>query len=155
VMLIDWAALKYFKKFDTIDHWGDPNRMQAEILLRVDALRDFVGKPIFVTSGFRENDRGEHGSGNALDIVCPTLSLLDFYLSAERFGFTGLGVYPNWKWDGLETGGLHIDLRDLGARIGSNFAEFKGARWLAYKGADGKQVYTTLDKANLKRYGVI
>lgn len=155
MMLIDWAALKYFKPYGTSDKWGDPNRIKAELLLRVDALRDFVGHPIFVTDGFREGSRGEHGSGNALDIICPAVSLMDFYLAAERFGFTGLGVYPHWAYDGVITGGLHVDIRDLGIRVGSMNVEFKAARWFCYKDSSGKQVYTTLDTAHLKRYGVI
>lgn len=155
MMLLDWSILKHFKKYGTSDVWGDPNKLDATLLMKADDLREFVGMTIHVVSGYRDGDPREHGQGNALDLICPGLPLLDFYLAAERFGFTGLGVYPHWQWDGVVTGGLHCDVRPLGVRIGTHNTEYKGARWLAYKNDEGNQIYTVLNKENLKRYNVI
>lgn len=153
--LIDWSVLKYFKPYGTSDNWGDVEKLDAVLLMKVDDLREFVGSPIHITSGYREGDVKEHGHGLALDIICPAIPLLDFYLAAERFGFTGLGVYSHWKWDGIVTGGLHTDVRSLGLKFGRHNTEYKGARWFCYKDDQGKQVYTTLNKDNLKKYNVI
>lgn len=154
-MLLDWLALKHFKKYGTSDKWGNPDKLDATLLLKLDDLREFMGMPIQVTSGWRENDPREHGKGLALDIVCPGADLFSFYLAAERFQFPGLGVYPHWQWDGITVGGLHVDQRVLGVRIGSHNTEFKGARWFCFKNESSVQVYTTLNKENLKRFGVI
>ena len=155
MMLLDWGVLKYFKPYNTVDNWGDPDKMDSELLMKLDDLREFVGMPIFVTSGYRDGDPKEHGKGVAADVVCPNLSILDFYLAAERFAFRGLGLYPHWSWDGIVTGGLHLDTRNLGTRIGTHHTEYKGARWFCYKDESGKQIYTVLNKENLKKHNVI
>ena len=155
MMLLDWAALKHFQKYGTSDKWGDPDKLDAMLLMKVDDLRDSIGQPIHVTSGYRSGDTKEHGRGLALDIVCPGISLLDFWIEAERYAFPGLGVYSHWHWDGMVTGGLHVDQRMLGLRIGSHDTEFRGKRWFAFKNENGVQVYTTLTKENLKKWGVL
>jgi len=155
MILFDWSVLKYFKKYNTVDKWGSPEKMDAELLMKLDDLREFVGMPIFVTSGYRENSTGEHSKGLAVDVVCPGMPLLDFYLACERFAFRGVGLYPHWHWDGIVCGGAHLDTRTLGTRIGTHHTEYKGARWMAYKDESGKQKYTTLDLANLRKYGVV
>jgi len=155
VMLLDWGVLKHFKKYNTSDVWGDPSKLDAELLMKLDDLREFIGMPIHILSGYREGDPREHGKGTAADFVCPGVSLMDLYLACERFAFRGLGVYPHWSYDGIVTGGCHADTRDLGTRIGTHHTNYKGSRWLAYKDKDGVQKYTTLDLANLRRYGVV
>lgn len=155
MMLLDWGVLKHFQKFGSSDHWGDPDRLDAVLLMKVDDLRDSIGMPIHVTSGFRDGDPKEHGRGLALDIVCPGVPLLDFWIEAERYAFPGLGVYSDWHWDGVTTGGLHVDQRVLGTQIGGHPTEYRGARWFCYKGDAGVQIYTTLTKENLKKYNVI
>jgi len=155
LMLLDWLALKHFKKHGTSDKWGDPDKLDALLLMKLDDLREFIDKPIHVTSGYRAGDLKEHGAGRALDVVCPTMPLFDFYLAAERFGFTGLGVYAHWKWDGVDVGGLHLDQRVLGVKIGTENTQTRGARWFCYKDQTQKQIYTTLNEYNLKKYKVI
>jgi glycosyltransferase involved in cell wall biosynthesis len=31
-----------------------------------------------------------------------------------RFGFSGIGYYPDWEFQGIKCGGLHLDTRPLG-----------------------------------------
>lgn len=155
MMLLDWLALKHFKKYGTSDVWGDPDKMDAMLLLKLDSLRSFIDKPIHVLSGYREGDKKQHGMGLAVDIVCPDISLLDFWIAAERYNFNGIGVYPHWRYDGVVVGGIHVDERVLGTRIGSVSSDLMGARWLAFRDSSGNQIYTTLSKETLKRYEVI
>jgi hypothetical protein len=143
------SRLKNFKdsEFNQID------MMNELTLSKIDAVRDFFKCPVIITSSFRENDNGEHGKGNALDIIIlTTLSLFDQYLALERFGFAGLGIYPHWKHnkndpDEEPCGGFHVDERDLTDMVAS--------RWMAYLDDDGVQKYTALTYKNLINYGVI
>lgn len=109
-------------------------------------LQRRINSQIVVTSGFRQGDKAEHGKGQAVDIIVPDYKgrLLDLYMTAERFNFGGIGVYPEWSFNGVVTGGLHLDTRPL-----------TPGRWVGVKGADGVNQYLALDQATLKKYGVI
>jgi hypothetical protein len=77
--------------------------------------------------------------------MCPSIEVFDFYLTAERFAFNGIGVYSDWEADGQVYGGLHLDLRSG-----------KPARWFGVRDTcSGSNVYLSLDKETLKKYGVI
>jgi hypothetical protein len=101
---------------------------------------------IVVTSGYRQGDKAEHGKGQAVDIIVPDYKgrLLDLYMIAERFNFGGIGVYPEWSFNGVVTGGLHLDTR----------VNLTGARWVGVKVA-GSNEYLGLTQDVLKKYGVI
>lgn len=130
-------SYKYFSKKDVADfHNIDP-----VVLRRVDELREAMGRPIYITSGYRRGDPNAHGKGLALDIVCPGADLLQFYEEAEKLGFNGLGVYPHWKWHGRQIGGLHVDMWNA------------GRRWMGVRDPeDGPQYYIKLNAENLKKY---
>lgn len=84
----------------------------------------------------------------AVDLVVPDrgdLSPFDLLLAALRFGFTGIGVYPDWMYNNKKVGGLHLDVRP---------AQINGAQWLGIKD-DNKQTYLSLNEANLRKFGVI
>lgn len=144
--MTNFDGLKYFKP-DSKDSWGDPSKMDAGLLKMLDQLRELTKAPIYVTSGYRPTGSttdSQHKYGRAVDIMCPALSLLDFYMLAERVGFNGIGVYPHWHYQGTTCGGLHVDVRP-DAR----------ARWMAVKDDRNVQIYIALNKKNLKSYGVI
>ncbi len=127
-------------------NWGDVTKIDHGLLLKVDKLAALMKTKLYVTSGFRPNDFGsQHALGLALDIMAPdfTGDLLDFYLSAEKVGFKGVGVYPSWHYAGHTVGGLHVD-----ERLG------KAARWMGVL-ENGKQKYIAMSGENLKKYGVI
>lgn len=111
--------------------------------VRSELVKMSAGRTIFVSSAFREGDNKEHGKGLALDIICPEMELLDFYILATRFDWVGIGVYPDWQINGDICGGLHVDMREANA-----------ARWMGVK-EKGVQAYIALSKNNLKEHGII
>lgn len=153
----NFEDLRYFKADSTIDRWGDPKQMDRKLLLMLDELRHQLGQPVYVISGFRSPKPGrvsQHYYGKAVDIVCPAMrgDLLQVYLEAERFPFTGLGVYPHWKYNEWTVGGLHLDTRSLGETE-------RAARWmgiLAKEFDNGVEVhvqkYVSLNDENMRRY---
>ena len=151
---------KHFKSDSKIDKWGDASKIDLDLVLRLDRLRQFLGHPIYVTSGYRSKDMNWHGKGKALDITVPTWDdgLFELYLAAERFSFQGLGVYRDWFFQGRLCGGLHVDSRPLDGQA--------AARWLCVReGSEAckhpidvigiKQKYVGLNQDNLYEYGII
>lgn len=86
--------------------------MFAGTVARIVRLRRELGKPIYVTSGFRcmnhpvEKAKPEstflrpHVMGRAMDTPIKNPDRKEFIRLAIRHGFTGIGVYP---W------GIHLD----------------------------------------------
>lgn len=142
----DWAKLRFFKE---TENWGDPERMSPILLKALDDYRSVIKTPILVTSGTNGEhaSESEHYVGRAVDIMFPELlpaDLFDMYLIAERFPFSGIGVYPSWKLNGVIRGGLHLDVRPYGQ-----------GRWMGVLDENKKQVYVGLNKINLKNQGLI
>lgn len=136
---------KNFKRKSSIDSWGDFDKIQPVIIKKAQELRDLIGYPLIVTSGYRESKSSQHGLGLALDVIAPEYvakyGLRSFFLGAEKVGFKGLGVYPFWKYNKAVAGGLHIDERE-GVR----------ARWMGVLDPQQKQIYIALNKENLDKY---
>lgn len=159
--LEQWEDIKHFSPHSQIDNWRKPDSISGDLLKKLDAFRTSIGVPIFVTSGFRTgNKNSEHSKGRAADIVAPSFQygLLNLYLEAERFGFTGIGIYRDWVYDGKFSQGLHLDVRPLNDTI-------RGARWISYReGADDieqapslitiQQTYVSLDSEHLYELGI-
>ncbi len=122
--------------------------LSALLMAKVTAFQSYIACPVIVTSALREGDPAEHGKGLAIDIIVPAYEgrLMDLYLAAERFNFGGIGVYPDWHYNGMQSGGLHVDVR---------MAPGKGARWTGIKDKSGKNQYLALDKSTLSKLGVI
>ena len=141
-------STNFFPPDSALDNYGDYSRLDPILLARLNRFRLFVNSPVIITSGFRAGSTTQHGLGKAVDIVAPNFpsTLLDLYLAAERIGFIGIGVYPDWFY-GSKTnviGGLHLDVRSGAA-----------ARWLGVKDSDGKNQYYVLSEETLKNFGVI
>jgi hypothetical protein len=156
-----WDSLKYFKRDSTIDNWGDPDAISETILYPLDALRDFLNTPIIVSSG----TGGQHRAGSyhyvengacAVDIVIPRYSgnTIDLILAVLRFGFTGVGYYPDWRYNGKVVGGFHLDQRPLGMEE-SGVPKFKGKRWMGVKDIHGVRQYIPLTYDNIRQLGGI
>jgi uncharacterized protein YcbK (DUF882 family) len=146
--MTNFDGLLYFKPTGS-DNWGSAEKMDRGLLLKLDALRMFLKMPIHVTSGWRPSGKygvndSQHLIGLAADIVAPDVGLMDLYLAAERFAFTGIGVYPDWSYGGKVTGGLHLDVRTG-----------QPARWLGKSAGPGSMQYLALSAANLVKYGVV
>lgn len=121
------------RHFSIKENWGDPFKMEEDILFRLDDFRHYVGKPVIVHCGYGTDghvENSQHYVGKAVDIHVVNMELIDQYLAAERFGFTGLGLYPFWT-----NPGMHLDLRILSPGQ-------PAARW--YTWSDGK--YYSADK---------
>ncbi len=117
--------------------------MNQELILRLEALREFVGRPViiheaFATSGHAPNS--QHYLGNAVDLHIEGFSLIEMYLAAERFNFTGVGLYGPDVW---RNPGLHLDVRPLAKGQ-------PGARW-GCRMVEGKRVYGPLDEGFIRQ----
>lgn len=86
------------------------------LLQKLNSLRNKIGNPIIVTSGYRctvhnREVGGVKGSyhlfGMAADIYAPKIALKELLKSAEEIGFSGIGYYP-------ENNFLHLDIRLAG-----------------------------------------
>jgi len=135
-----WNELKYFSRNE---NWGDPDKINPKLLILLDNFREYLGVPIHINCGYSTSghtSKSQHYLGNAVDVNFKhKISLLDAYLAAERFNFTGIGVYPHWH-----TPGLHLDVRSLQENEAA-------ARWMAIS-TGGNQRYISLDKINIFRY---
>lgn len=123
-----WDRLKHFSPHSLVDQWGDPEKISTDLLLRIEAVRDFLGTPMIITSGYRAQDKNsQHSLGRAVDVVMPDWdkSALDLYFELERFSFPGLGLYRGWKYKDQDILGIHLDVRELGLK--------PNARWLGVR----------------------
>jgi zinc D-Ala-D-Ala carboxypeptidase len=88
----------------------------AELVARLQVLRDKAGKPVNVTSGYRcathdarvgtsaSPGRGPHTTGTAADIYISGMTVDKLAQLANESGFTGIGRYHG-------QGFVHVDLR--------------------------------------------
>lgn len=140
-----WKGIRHFRPEEFGPNPEVGNRINPHLVSRLEALREFVGKPIIIHEAFvpdssRNHAPGsQHYLGNAADLHIEGLSLIEMYLVAERFNFTGVGLYGPDVW---RNPGLHLDVRPL--------AEGQpGARW-GCKMVEGKRVYVPLDENFIK-----
>jgi hypothetical protein len=157
-----WQRLRYFDHASGVDNWGDPGAIADELLLRLDDFRHWLGVPVIVTAGVKVTGHASksfHYVANgacAVDIVIPDYHncMADLVLDASRFGFTGIGLYPDWQYRGEVIGGLHLDTRPL-KWDSDDTRNYNQSRWMGLRGDDGKQYYTNLDFANLRANGCL
>lgn len=125
---MNWEKIRYFKPSE----FNYPYKMSEELIIALDALREYVDKPIIIHSDYRPGDSGQHGKGLAVDIHIKNMHVIDQFLCAERMGlFKGIGVYPRWN-----NPGLHLDVR-----------EGKSARWGCWQ----SPIYVPLDMPFFKK----
>lgn len=101
----DWNDIVFFSPSEK---WGDPLKMDFNLVKTLDHLRDFLGRPIVIHCGFEPRPTGYHPQGLAVDCHAEGLHVLDFFTAVTRFGFHGIGVYPWWN-----NPGLHLDMRPI------------------------------------------
>ena len=87
--------------------------MSNTLLLKLDELREKLGYPIYVSSGYRCEywnqrnggvDNSTHTLGQAADIYSDYATTEKLLELAEKVGFDGIGYYPN-------EGFIHVDCR--------------------------------------------
>ena len=102
----DWRAIINFKPSE----FANPECMSEPLILKVDALREYVGRKVYVHCGYEKRKKfSYHNFGQAVDIHIEGLSLIEQFIVAQRFDFGGIGIYPWWN-----DPGLHLDVRPWG-----------------------------------------
>ena len=90
--------------------------IKAELIDKLQMLRDLVEKPIVVTSGYRNQSHNaavggspnsRHLIGEAADIQIPGLHPDEVAQMAAEIGFNGIGIYSSFT---------HVDVRSQPAR---------------------------------------
>lgn len=103
--------LSEFESPDTKEVMVDP-----ELVKKLQMLRDYLGVPVNVTSGYRTPEhnkkvggveRSQHKYGKAADIWARGKSHEEVSQAAEKIGFDGVGRYDGFT---------HVDVRGYRAR---------------------------------------
>ena len=90
-------------------------KIDSELLDKLQKLRDEIGKPIIINSGYRTEEynkkvggakKSYHMQGKAVDIRVNGMKPKEIAKVAEKIGFNGVGVYKNF---------LHVDVRRIKA----------------------------------------
>lgn len=128
-----WRQIKYFT---LTDNWGDPFKMDFDLVCGLVQLRKYTGRKIYIHCGYEKRlSGGFHPKGRAVDLHIESLHPMEQYIAASRFEvFTGIGVYLWWSWPGL-----HLDHRPL-------IAGQKRIVWGSLK----KKQYKPINKSFLK-----
>ena len=83
---------------------GWPARMNPVLLDRIEALREYYGLPVVITSGVRCEDRNTevggvawsfHKRGDAADLYCPGVAVGDLAQTAKDLGMNVLPYYAS------------------------------------------------------------
>lgn len=118
--LLFWGdRMKYFTINDFRCRHCDElpeNGMNQILLDKLDALRESVGVPVYISCGYRcptHNaevggvENSQHVLGNAADIYTDNLSVDELASAAIEAGFDGIGRYYGDEF-------VHVDVRDNG-----------------------------------------
>ncbi len=88
-------------------------KIDSRLLEKLQKLRDLIGKPIIITSGYRTPEYNKkvggvknsyHLHGKAVDIKVNGISPRELSKYAEKVGFNGIGIYENF---------IHLDIRPV------------------------------------------
>lgn len=87
--------------------------LDMNLVLELQKLRDIVGRPIDISSGYRtpeknrslpnSSPRSKHLSGIAVDLNIDGMSVEEVYFIVKHLQFNGIGLYD---------GHIHLDIRD-------------------------------------------
>lgn len=87
--------------------------VEPELVQRLQALRDALGRPITVTSGYRcpthnkaigGATQSRHMQGQAADLVVAGVSPAAVAQAADKVGFGGIGIYAKSGFTHVDTG---------------------------------------------------
>ena len=118
--------------------------IDSELVERLQALRDLLGKPININSAYRTlahnkkvggQELSPHLAGQAADIVCPGYSPSEIAKAAETAGFRGIGLYDTF---------VHVDVasrRSCWDKRGGKLRYVSGFGGVAPEEVDYKALY--------------
>jgi hypothetical protein len=128
-MAIDWDKYRYFDRyeFDDPDEPGSGDYIDEELVKQLNYLRGKTDAPIIThwkvggcidvngTHGHADNSYHLKKNGGAVDFHFRTdMSPRRQYWEVANAGFTGIGVYYDWHWDGDKLNiGFHVDYRPV------------------------------------------
>jgi uncharacterized protein YcbK (DUF882 family) len=93
-------------------------KVDERLVEKLQKLRDMVGKPIIIQSGYRTPEYNkkvggaadsQHVKGTAADISIKGMNVEDLAMLAEKVGFDGIGIYT-------KQGFVHVDVRGYKSR---------------------------------------
>lgn len=91
-------------------------KLDSQLLHKLQQLRDVIGKPIIINSGYRTKEynkrvggspNSQHLKGKAADIKVKGISPEELARKAQEVGFDGIGIYKTF---------IHVDTRGYKAR---------------------------------------
>lgn len=91
-------------------------KIDEELIEKLQKLRDMLGKPIIVNSGYRTSEynkriggalKSQHMLGTAADIRVSKMAPSEVAKYAQQVGFRGIGIYDTF---------VHVDTRPNTAR---------------------------------------
>lgn len=97
-------------------HEGQEVKLDPDLVRKLQALRDKLGRPIIINSGYRTPEynkkvggspNSQHMLGKAADIRVPGMTPEQVAKAAEAVGFNGIGLYNTFT---------HVDVRGWRAR---------------------------------------
>lgn len=115
--MVNWKEIEYFKP----EEFNYPDRISVELIKKLDQLRSELNLPIIINKGtgksdYRPNGHPYHNVGGECQAVdfhvkgagrtTDELRLPDLLIAANKVGFNGIGMYPEWRHPGL-----HCDIR--------------------------------------------
>jgi len=112
---MDWTGIKYFKasEFDSPDLPTSGERMDKRLITFLDSLRNWLGRPVVITSGYRTEAHNKavggarnsaHLRGKAADIACTDTTL--------RFAIVKYALSSGLVRIELSQKHVHIDIDD-------------------------------------------
>jgi len=114
---LDWTRYPNFKESEFKCSATGKCQMQPELLDRLQALRSELGKPLTITSGYRDKTHpieaakpvpGYHARGMAADIACGANQAYTLVALALKHGFTGIGISQKSSLPRF----IHLDIRE-------------------------------------------
>ena len=99
--MVNWENYPNFKKEEFDCKHSGKNEMKADFMEKLQQLRTAYGKPMRITSGFRDSTHpieakkaraGAHASGKAADIGVDREDAYTLLKMALEIGFTGIGI---------------------------------------------------------------
>lgn len=111
VFKIDGKATNFKVKEFSCHDGSDVVKIDSDLVIKLQALRDIIEKPIVINSGYRTPEynkkiggasRSQHIYGKAADIAISGINPKEIAKQAETLGFMGIGLY-DW--------GCHVDTR--------------------------------------------